>query len=162
MVIGVLVILSSTPVASSDSNFERCYGPMNYYHTMGQAVIQMENLPASVQPGGRLEDGSVSGQVVGKLGIIFLCQVRLLASWRIILLQVRLWASWRIILLQVRLWDNSVWSPCVKLGCGAAEGIFLSQVSLRNSFCTRSFCRTTSRGSPHWYFIWIRRLSSQV
>ena len=46
----------------------------------------------------------------GKLGMIFLCQVRLWASWRIIMLQVRLWASLRIILLQVRLWDNYCWT----------------------------------------------------
>ena len=53
----------------------------------------------------------------GKLGIIFLCQVGLWASWRIILFQVRLWASLRIILLPVRLWDNCGWSSCVWSGC---------------------------------------------
>ena len=35
---------------------------------------------------------------------------------------------------------------------------FLSQVSLRNSFSTRSDYRTTSRGSPRWHFIFANCL----
>ena len=86
--------------------------------------------PTSGQPVGRLEDLPVLGSACwtaegwfcfrssfGKLGIIFLCQIRLWASWSIILLHVRLWASLRIILLQVRLWDNCGWSSCVRSGC---------------------------------------------
>ena len=61
MVIGVLFMLRSTPVASTDSDFERWVSlhqlmhtvdQLKDCHTRGQAVVKLENLPASVQPVG--------------------------------------------------------------------------------------------------------------
>ena len=138
-------------------------------HTGGQAVVQLENLPASGHPVGRLEDhpllgqhvgqlkdGSVSGQVVGSSGwsscarsgcgpaegsfcFRLGCEPAYGSFCSRLGYETITVELWMIFLCQVRM--RSSW------------GFLLSQVSLQNSFCTRSDCRTTSRGSPRWHFI---------
>ena len=63
------------------------------HSALDQAVGQMEDLPVSGQAVGQLKEGSVLGQLVGELRIIFLCQLRLWSSQRIVLsgFKVSLW-----------------------------------------------------------------------
>ena len=85
------------------SALDQAVGQLEDLHVPGQAVGQLNDILFPVKlwkswytlsvPGqvvGQLKDGSVLGQLVGELRVIFLCQFRLQSSRRIVLSQVRL------------------------------------------------------------------------
>ena len=85
------------------SALDQAVGKLEDLHVPGQAVGQLNDVLFPVKlweswhtlsvPGqvvGQVRDGSVLGQLVGELGMIFLCQFRLRSSRRIVLSQVRL------------------------------------------------------------------------